>query len=659
MDSDLATAFVRWAFIRAALARGWWLTTSLYLVVIAHLSPPQLVLLGAFQGLTVVIAEVPAGVLADAVSRRVALVVAHLVMGAGMALTGVVSAYPLLAVSQCLWGLGWAISSGADVAWITDELGRPDLIDRVLTAQGRYDLWGTALGIVAFGAFSWATTLSTAMLAAGLGMIALGIGVVARWPEAGFTPSHTDQRWAASTAILRRGIAMARGDRVIALVLAATVLVNGGAEGFGRLFARRLVALGLPADPNPIAWFAAIGLLAAAFGAITLRCVEARVERVGVARRTYVAACGVGALGLVLFAHAPNTPSAVAGALLVSGIGLPISRLASTILINRRTTSDARATVHSFLSQAENIGEILCGLGLALIAGSTSVTVTLMGSALLLGAGGFVVSRAGADTDRLGVGDRRGGPGRVDQIFAEPRLAAIYDTLDSDRTDLVHYLNLVDELEAVTILDIGCGTGVFACMLAAHGKDVTALDPAAASLAVARRKPHAQQVRWLEGDAGAAPALGVDLVTMTGNVAQVFLTDTDWTEALESIHAALRPGGYFVFEARDPARRAWENWNRGATERTVTEPDGGTVRTWVELIAAEAPLVSFRHLFQFESEKATLKSRSTLCFRTRDELLETLRDTGFAVVEVRDAPDRPGLEWVFIARRPTASDGQL
>ena len=140
-----------------------------------------------FQGLTVVIAEVPAGVLADAVSRRVALVVAHIVMGAGMALTGLVSAYPLLVVSQCLWGLGWAISSGADVAWITDELDRPDLIDRVLTAQGRYDLWGTALGIIVFGTFAWATTLSTAIVVAGLGMIALGILIVARWPEAGFT----------------------------------------------------------------------------------------------------------------------------------------------------------------------------------------------------------------------------------------------------------------------------------------------------------------------------------------------------------------------------------------------------------------------------------------------------------------------------------------
>src|SRR4051812_6283153 len=88
---DLITAYLRWALLRAALARGWWLATALYLVVVADLSPSQLVLIGVFQGLTVVIAEVPAGALADAASRRLALVISHLAMGAGMAMTGLVT----------------------------------------------------------------------------------------------------------------------------------------------------------------------------------------------------------------------------------------------------------------------------------------------------------------------------------------------------------------------------------------------------------------------------------------------------------------------------------------------------------------------------------------------------------------------------------------
>lgn len=149
----------------------------------------------------------------------------------------------------------------------------------------------------------------------------------------------------------------------------------------------------------------------------------------------------------------------------------------------------------------------------------------------------------------------------VDQIFGEPRLADIYDALDSDRTDLDAYVALVDELGAYSVLDLGCGTGTFACLPARRGKQVIAVAPALASLDVARRKPADDRVRWLAGDAGSLPPLHVDLVTMTGNVAQVFLTDEEWLSTLLASHAALRPGGFLVFEVRNPAREAWREWN--------------------------------------------------------------------------------------------------
>lgn len=408
MNSALTIAFLRWALVRAALARGWWLTTAVYLVVVAELSPVQLVLVGVSQGVTVVVAEVPAGVLADTISRRLALVVAHVVMGTGMALTGLVAGYPLIVLAQCLWGLGWAISSGADVAWITDELDRPDVIDRVLTAQGRYDLLGAPVGIVGFGVLAWPTTLSTAIIVAGLAMVGLGLLVVARWPESRHPRRGAAGRWATTTSIYRQGLALAGHDRTIALVLAATALVNGGDEGFGRLFERHLLDVGFPTSPAPIVWFAAIGLLAAALGAITLWWVEARIDGRGVARSTYVAASAVAAMGLVLFAHARTIEWAVAAALIVRGVGQPAIRVAATILVNRRTTSEVRATVHSLLSQAENLGEIVFGLLLAAVAATTSPTITLVGSAALVAAAGITVHRA-TDGDRWWRSRRRAG----------------------------------------------------------------------------------------------------------------------------------------------------------------------------------------------------------------------------------------------------------
>jgi SAM-dependent methyltransferase len=239
----------------------------------------------------------------------------------------------------------------------------------------------------------------------------------------------------------------------------------------------------------------------------------------------------------------------------------------------------------------------------------------------------------------------------ADPIFALPRLANNYDQLDPDRSDLEVYGSLVDELGAHSILDLGCGTGTFACLLAERGKKVTAVDPATASLEVARRKPGADRVSWLDGDAASLPSLQVDLVTMTANVAQVFLSDEEWRSTLRTAHAVLRPGGSLVFEVRDPAQEAWREWNRHASHRRVEIGGVGTVEAWVKLTDLRLPFVSFRWTYIFEAEGSVLTSDSTPNFRSRAQVLDSLAAVGFVVQEVRDAPDRPDRELVFIARR--------
>jgi len=235
----------------------------------------------------------------------------------------------------------------------------------------------------------------------------------------------------------------------------------------------------------------------------------------------------------------------------------------------------------------------------------------------------------------------------VDPIFAERRLAEIYDPLDPDRSDLDVYAAIVDAFGARIVLDIGCGTGTFACLLARRGIAVIGVDPAGASLEVARAKPGADRVRWVHGYATGLGTLAVDMVTMTANVAQVVLTDDDWSATLSAARAALRPGGHLIFETRDPAARAWLGWNREATFRRI---DG--VETWCEVTGIDADLVSFRWTFVFDADGVVLTSDSTLRFRGRDEIVASLHAAGFAVKEVRDAPDRPGREFVFIASHP-------
>jgi SAM-dependent methyltransferase len=240
----------------------------------------------------------------------------------------------------------------------------------------------------------------------------------------------------------------------------------------------------------------------------------------------------------------------------------------------------------------------------------------------------------------------------ADALFEERRLADIYDPLDPDRGDLDAYAALVAEFGARSVLDIGCGTGTFACLLAGRGVDVTGLDPAAASLDVARGKPGADHVRWLHGEATSLPALQVELVTMTGNVAQVFLTDGEWDLVLRRAYAALLPGGHLVFETRDPARKAWLEWTRETSHAHTDIPGMGGVETWVEVTGVDGDLVSFRSVFVFGTDGTVMTSNSTLRFRRREEVADSLTSTGFMLEDVRDAPDRPGRELVFVAQRP-------
>lgn len=140
-------------------------------------------------------------------------------------------------------------------------------------------------------------------------------------------------------------------------------------------------------------------------------------------------------------------------------------------------------------------------------------------------------------------------------------------------------------------------------------------------------------------------------MTVTAILAQAIADPLDWSTTLRAIHQALRPGGTLLFETRDPAARAWREWTREATRRSVVLPQVGEVTTWTEVTDVAGPLVSFRSSWQFAIDGAVLTSSSTLRFRAEAEVGADLRAHGSDVVNVCDAPDRPWREHVFVAKR--------
>ena len=382
--SSVATLYATWSFVRSFLHRGWWLVTSLYLVTEAGLTPFELVFMGTAQGLTVIAAEVPAGVFADAYSRKWSLVVAHALMGLGMFSTGLFLSFPELVVTQMIWGLSWTFSSGADVAWMTDELNDPEKTTKAIIDAAKWGHTGSALGIVVLGALAWATTLSTAIVSAGVGMWCLGIVVSLLFPETNFRRARTGEVLSTSIRTLKQGLYYLRMHRVLVHILLCTYFVNGADEAFGRLYVKHLTGIGFPIEAVPIVWLSllAIASLAVSIGALTLvNRLFADQERYA---RTYSIASSIGAFGLLLLATSFTFEVAAVSVLIVGGVAMSVMRTISVVWANKNSTNEIRATIQSFLSLAENVGEVTLGFCLAVVASYAGIPAALVGSCVVL-----------------------------------------------------------------------------------------------------------------------------------------------------------------------------------------------------------------------------------------------------------------------------------
>ncbi|MGI9609405.1 MAG: hypothetical protein ACR2NL_03825, partial [Acidimicrobiia bacterium] len=138
------TEGIEWAFWMSAIV--WW-------VIDLNLSPFELVLMGTVLEGCVLLFETPTGVVADLQSRRRSLVIAQVIMAVAFFWSIASHNFWVILPAQALFGIGWTFRSGADVAWVTDELkGRglagEDEIDLILLERHKL---GIASGIAFVG----------------------------------------------------------------------------------------------------------------------------------------------------------------------------------------------------------------------------------------------------------------------------------------------------------------------------------------------------------------------------------------------------------------------------------------------------------------------------------------------------------------------------
>jgi ubiquinone/menaquinone biosynthesis C-methylase UbiE len=214
--------------------------------------------------------------------------------------------------------------------------------------------------------------------------------------------------------------------------------------------------------------------------------------------------------------------------------------------------------------------------------------------------------------------------------YHNPQIAEIYDLVNPWAQDNDLYLSLAG-VRPCSVLDLGCGTGTLSCALAESGHRVTGVDPSAAMLAVARRKPHAENVEWVESSAQSYRSdRRFDLIVMTGHAFQVLLTDSETLAVLQTMREHLKKGGRVAFETRNP--RA--NWAAGWAARPPlvhTSPSGQFVET-LEITGEDGEFISFETSYRFPH--ATLTTNSTLRFPSREHVESLISRSGLAVHDV-------------------------
>ncbi len=211
--------------------------------------------------------------------------------------------------------------------------------------------------------------------------------------------------------------------------------------------------------------------------------------------------------------------------------------------------------------------------------------------------------------------------------YDDPRLAAVYDGLNPLGPAERFYVDLAGT-SPKTILDMGCGTGRLACWLAERGHRVTAADPAAAMLEIARKREGGEQVTWVASDAaGLNLAARFDLIIMTGHAFQTLLGDAEIEGALRAFARHLTANGRLAFETRSPACREWLEWTPGLSRETINLPDGSRVIVHNDIRDAAGEFVTYETHFDFgPGDKAI--GLDTLRFLSQADLADRLRRAG-------------------------------
>jgi ubiquinone/menaquinone biosynthesis C-methylase UbiE len=244
----------------------------------------------------------------------------------------------------------------------------------------------------------------------------------------------------------------------------------------------------------------------------------------------------------------------------------------------------------------------------------------------------------------------------ADEHYENLTMAQIYDLDSPWSVDRDFYLALAAR-PSMTILDLGCGTGLLCNAYAEEGHRVVGADPAAAMLEVAKKKPYGESIQWVQSTAQEFRSQDrFDLIIMTGHAFQVLIDDSDVLAALSVMQKHLATDGIAVFESRNPNIDWAKRWDYVMNIDMPT----GKVKESRRMLEQKGERMTFELKYEFENE--TQYSRSELRFMPYSKIKELIQAAGLEVVQIYGDWDKSPFdenvseEMIFCTRRAEELD---
>ncbi len=366
-----------------------WTINQVFLAVVVGLDPLQLVLVGTTLELTLLLAEVPTGIVADSYSRRTSVLIGLALFGAGLVIEGWWTTFAGALLGNVVLALAWAFSSGATSAWMVDETD-DSRAAVAFTHATRAGLAGGLVGALLAGSIG-SISLQAPILAAGFGFWVVTAAAAVTMREDGFRPAVHEtfaERWQAMLGSLRTGVAIAARRPVVRGLLVVTVITGLASEAFDRLWTPHLLSFGVPSwvpGGSTASYFAGIQVvgtlvaLAASWAAQRLAPSQLANEHPRLPFAVSMLALSAASL---LVAGAAGPWWVLAGVWL-RGAALAVAEPLEAAWLNRHTPSPVRATVLSLLGQGRAAGELAGGPPLGAVASRWGIAWAMVASAVI------------------------------------------------------------------------------------------------------------------------------------------------------------------------------------------------------------------------------------------------------------------------------------